>query len=235
MGRLTADPAAPGGERLLLSDLGRQFAAVIRALTGGPRWGFDEGLAQHWRTGFELGAVFWPLAAGMGVDPRGGMVVPHDSAIAAFDTRDVTYTAVTGGDPALAIDMDALNREVLRFAAAPADRANPALGPATGSLGVPLLALKGTGDLFTPIMLDRRYTTRVRAAGDAEKLVTRAVRHSGHCNFPLGEVLEMFLDGLDWVDGGERPAGEDLGADLSGAGVAFTNPFDPGDPLAPGS
>ncbi len=51
------------------------------------------------------------------------------------------------------------------FHADPALRADPGLGVATGRLSIPLLSVKTTGDLWTPISLDRGYARRVRAQG----------------------------------------------------------------------
>ena len=112
-------------------------------------------------------------------------------------------------------------------------RDDPAYGPASGSLKVPLLTVKGTGDLFTPISLDQSYARRVRDAADEANLVQRAVRRAGHCDFSLSESVGTLLDMATWLQSGVRPAGEDLSADLLEAGVDFTSPFDDGDPLAP--
>ncbi len=165
------------------------------------------------------------LEAGTDLGP--GAVVDHDAATVAFDTRDVVYAA----PPDAGIDLDALNRDVIRFRAPAGARANPALGPATGRLGVPLLTLKGTGDLFTPISLDAAYARRVEAAGDRANLVQRAVRRAGHCDLSFAEGLAAVIDVTRWLDEGLAPAGEDLTGDLRAAGVAFTSPFDVDDPL----
>ena len=222
LGRVQEDGA------LLLTARGEQFAAVIRALTGGERFGFAAGLAQQWTENFALGAVFWPQILARGV-PRPGAMITHDSRIVAFNTTAAVYAS----DPPDAVDTDALNAEVIRFAADGADRANPALGPATGRLRTPLLTLKNTGDLFTPISLDQAYRARVDAAGDGEQLVMRAIRRAGHCNFSLPEGLQALLDLQRWVADGVRPAGEDLRGDLRAAGLAFTDPLEQADPLRP--
>ena len=214
---------------LRLTPLGEQFAAVIRALTGGDRWAFLDGLGEQWNENFRLGALFWPVAVATGLVDRPGAVIAHVSSLGAFDTVAIVYA----GDPPGLVDEAALNAEVIRFAASAADRRNPAWGVATGQLGVPLLTLKGTADLYTPISLDAAYQARVRAAGAEEHLVMRAVRHAGHCNFSEAEVQRTLLDFIAWVERGLVPAGEDLTGDLTAAGVAFTDPFDPGDPLVP--
>ena len=78
------------GELHLTPD-GDRFAAVIRALTGGDRWGFLAGLADAWSINWEFGAIVWPdiLAGEQARQP--GAVISHDSSLAAFDTVDVVY------------------------------------------------------------------------------------------------------------------------------------------------
>ena len=215
---------------LRLTPLGEQFAALVEDLSGGPRWAFRDGLARQWQVNFGLGAIYWPTIRAAG-PLRPGAVIDHDGALTAFDTRDAVY----GASPEAGIDLDRLNEEVLRFRAPAGLRTDPALGVASGRLEVPLLTLKTTGDLWTPLSLDRSYARKVIAAGYGDNLVQRAVRRSGHCNFSeIEEGLRALLDLVRWVTEGERPAGEDLtGDDLSAVGVAFTDPFDDDDPLAP--
>ena len=213
--------------QLVLSPAGEQFAAVMRALSGGDRWAFLDGMADQWQANWELGALFWPAAIANGVQP--GSVVQHDSSLAAFDTMDVVYTS----DPPGMVDVGALNAEVVRFEAADVHRADPARGVAAGSLGVPLLTVKTTGDLFTPLHLDADYQAAVTAAGDSGNLVMRALRRPGHCNISPAEGFRAVSDLLAWVEEGIRPQGEIFDDDPSDAGVAFTDPFERDDPLAP--
>ena len=160
-----------------------------------------------------------------------GATVQHNASSVAFDARSTLYTAI----PESGVDLSALNDQVIRFAPPPGTRENPALGPATGRLKVPLLTIKGTGDLFTPISLDQAYARRVREQGDQDNLVQCAVRHAGHCNFSTPEALSLFVDITQWLEDDIRPSGEDLTGDLRTAGVAFTSPFDSDDPLDPES
>ena len=215
---------------LHLTPRGEQFAALMEDLSGGPRWGVRDGLAQQWAVNFALGTLYWPALLA-GAPPAPGAIIDHDGAFAAFDTQDVVY----GAPPEAGVDLDRLNAEVLRSRPPPGLRDDPALGVASGALGVPLLTLKTSGDLWTPISLDRSYGRRVRAAGDGDLLVQRAVRRAGHCRFSeVEEGLRALFDLTRWVTEGVRPDGEDLtGDDLSGAGVRFTAPFDDDDPLAP--
>jgi len=225
-----AQLGGPDGEGgLSLTPAGEQFVAVVRELTGGDRWAFVEGLAAQWRTNFQLGAIVWPDVLASRQSLSDGATIQHNASSVAFDTRSTVYTAV----PESGVDLLGLNDQVIRFAPPPGARDNPALGPATGRLKVPLLTIKGTGDLFTPISLDQAYARRVRAQGDQDNLVQRAVRHAGHCNFSTAESLALFVEIRQWLEDGARPSGEDLTGDLEAAGVAFTSPFDPGDPLDP--
>ena len=212
---------------LQLTPAGEQFAAVMRALTGGERWAFLEGLADQWEGNWEIGALFWPAAIAGGIQP--GALIPHDSSLAAFDTTDVIYAS----DPSGLVDVESLNAEVVRFDASDAHRAGPARGVAIGPLRVPLLTVKTTGDLFTPLHLDAAYQVAVAAAGDADNLVMRALRRPGHCSISPAEGFRAVSDLIAWVEDGVRPQGEIFDDDPSDAGVAFTDPFERDDPLAP--
>ncbi len=224
-GRQLGQPDGAGG--LTLTAPGQQFVAVIREMTGGERWGFEEGLAEQWDANFGLGTTVWPAVFASGQSLAPGSVIAHDATSVAFDTREVVYRA----GPEVALDATALNEQVIRFAPPLGTRENPALGPASGSLKVPLMTVKGTGDLFTPISLDQSYGRLVCEAGDEANLVQRAVRRAGHCDFSLSESAGTLLDMTDWLGRGIRPKGEDLSGDLAAAGINFTSPFDDDDPL----
>ena len=56
---------------LHLTPLGEQFAAVIEDLSGGPRWGFREGLAQQWQINFALGTLYVPELVAQAPCPPG--------------------------------------------------------------------------------------------------------------------------------------------------------------------
>ena len=226
-GRQLGQPDGDGG--LTLTGPGLQFVSVVRELTGGDRWGFEEGLAEQWDANFGLGATVWPAIFASGQSLAPGSVIAHDATSVAFDTQEVVYRV----GPEVALDAAALNEQVIRFAPPPGSRDDPALGPASGSLKVPLITVKATGDLFAPISLDQSYARLVRAAGDEANLVQRAVRRAGHCDFSLSESAGTLLDMTDWLGRGLRPEGEDLSGDLVAAGGDFTMPFDDGDPLAP--
>ena len=209
---------------LQLSADGERFAAVIEQLTGGPRWGFREGLAGQWNTSFAVGALTWPGLIGAAPFGPGERIAASD--VIPMDTTRFVYEA-----PGTDLDAERLNAEVVRVAADAGRRADPGVGAPSGRLEVPLLCMKTTGDLFTPIHLDRDYQRLVMEAGGADQLVMRAYRRAGHCTFNALEVAAAVAEFTLWLDEGVRPAGEDLGGDLAGAGAGFTVGFDAGDPL----
>lgn len=217
------------GGQLLLSPIGEQFSAVIEHFTGGPRWGFREGFARQWETMFALGALLWPdVLEGPALEPGRVLPVPPDQL--PFDTTQHHYEAQNPADPGL--DLERLNAEVVRFQADPVRRADPGVGVASGELRVPLLALKTTGDLFTPIHLERDYQQLVQSAGFESRLVVQAIRRAGHCNFSAAESLAALTRMVTWLSFGLAPAGDDLSGDLTKVGTRFTDPFDVDDPEA---
>ena len=213
---------------LSLTPLGEQFAALIKDFTGGERWGFDDGLRQQWNVAFGLGVTIWPDAVDIGsVAP--GEVIAVSPELPPADTREHIYSA----DPAAGIDLQRLNEEVIRFASDSDRRHDPGVGIPTGELRVPLLAIKTTGDLFTPIHLDRDYQRMLQESGWERNLVVQTIRRAGHCTFSEREALAAFTRIVSWLSFGFAPAGDDLQGDLSLVGTRFTDPFDEGDPLRP--
>lgn len=215
---------------LSLTPLGEQFAALIKEFTGGERWGFDEGLRQQWDIAFSLGVTVWPDIVAAGSSDLGA-VIPVSRKLPPADTREHIYSA----DPAAGIDLQRLNAEVIRFASDSDRRHDPGIGIPTGELRVPLLAMKTTGDLFTPIHLDRDYQRMLQESGWERNLVVQTVRRAGHCTFSEREALAGFSAIVSWLSFGFAPAGDDLQGDLSLVGTSFTDPFDEDDPLRPES
>jgi pimeloyl-ACP methyl ester carboxylesterase len=213
---------------LLLTSSGEQFAALIKEFTGGDRWGFDEGLRQQWNTSFALGVTLWPSLVGEG-SPATGATITGPSDLPPADTREHVYSA----HPSAGIDLQRLNEEVIRVAADPDRRHDPGIGLPTGQLTVPMLAMKTTGDLFTPIHLDRDFQRLLQESGWDRNLVVQTVRRAGHCTFSEREALAAFGRIVTWLSFGFTPAGDDLQGDLSGVGTNFTDPFDEDDPLRP--
>ena len=217
--------------RLELTEDGERFAAVIEELTGGPRWAFREGLAEQWERSFEVGALTWPTLIGS-APFAAGEVIELGAAELPFDTTGFEFN-VSGGADRVDVDVERLNAEVVRVRSGAGRRSDPGVGAPSGRLEVPLLCLKTTGDLYTPIHLDGDYQRLVEAAGYGENLAMRAVRRAGHCSFTELEAAASLSAMASWVAFGAKPLGEDLRGDLEGAGVDFTLSYDEGDPLRP--
>lgn len=216
------------GDSLRLTEQGEQFFALIKEFTGGARWGVEAGFAQQWPIAFALGVTVWPgVLNASSLEPGSTVAVGNDQP--PVDTRAHVYAA----DASAGIDLAALNAEVIRAAADPVRRRDPGVGAPSGELRVPLLAMKTTGDLFTPIHLDRDYQRLVEDSGGASNLVIQSVRRAGHCAFSEAEALAAFSRIVAWLSFGFAPAGDDLQGDLSLVGTRFTDPFDEDDPLRP--
>jgi pimeloyl-ACP methyl ester carboxylesterase len=193
---------------------GKAFADAIEQLTGGPRPFFREGFLVNYQLNFGLllQAVAQPQISN-----------------AVAENQDTTYTLSESDG----VSADELNRDIPRIIANPIYRdpaTFPEFAPLTGKIQRPVLTLHGTGDLFVPIGLEQSYRRIVDAAGAGDLLVQRAIRRAGHCSFSQDERTTAFADLVKWVDGGQKPAGDNLLGDLTDAGRTFTNPLLPDDP-----
>jgi hypothetical protein len=68
--------------------------------------------------------------------------------------------------------------------------------------------------------MEQEYARRVAAKGGAHNLVQRATRDYGHCTFTPTELVTTFSDLVKWVEGGVKPAGDNI---LDAATVAHPN------------
>jgi hypothetical protein len=55
-----------------------------------------------------------------------------------------------------------------------------------------------------------RYARRPQATGWSHNLVQRATRDYGHCSFTPAELVQTFTDLVGWVEGGVKPAGDNV-------------------------
>jgi hypothetical protein len=69
--------------------------------------------------------------------------------------------------------------------------------------------------------MEQVYAEEVARAGLADHLVQRAIRVTGHCEFAPAEVATAWDDLVAWVDGGPRPAGDDVTDPAAVADPAF--------------
>lgn len=189
---------------------GQNFKSLVQLRSGGVRPMFEQG----W--------LFWNAVAGdflfgLGV---GDGTLPRQPGF-ALQNSDVTYQFDT--DPALSAAENQFNNTVQRVTASPQGRRNNGIAnvpPTTGDLRIPMLALHTLGDLFVPFHMEIEYANRVKAKGWSQNLVQRATRDVGHCTFTPTELVQTFTDLVKWVEGGVKPAGDNV---LDPAAVADRN------------
>jgi pimeloyl-ACP methyl ester carboxylesterase len=188
------------------TERGETMKNAVLHLTGGPRPSFDEGYEGQYQNNFAtlFGAV---------LNPSPGNAVAQNA--------DTVYQV----DDGLAATSDEINRGITRVQSNP-DFQDPELypefAPATGDIGVPLLTIHGTGDLFVPIHLEQQYRRLVEAAGNGDLLVQRAIARAGHCMFSYAERTRAFDDLVAWVETGVAPPGDNLLGELTNVGATFT-------------
>lgn len=207
-------PAFP----FVLNATGERFKTVIENLTGGERPIFDQG----W-----LGPVGGNFTFGLGATGPGR---ENLSTVYQFDS-----------DPALSVDEQLFNDQIVRLAADPQYRHKNGLGgspgsnavspPISGDLPIPVISLHTIGELFVPFHMEQIYAARAAAHGKADLLRVRAIRDILHCNFTVEEEAQAFDDLVQWVVNGVTPAGDDIlnpsaVADAS-FGCQFTTGFSP--------
>jgi pimeloyl-ACP methyl ester carboxylesterase len=152
---------------------------------------------------FEQGWLFWNYVAGdfmfetLGL--LGGTPLPAENA-------GVTYQF--DADPALSAIEAGFNATVQRVTSVASERRK--YTPVTGNLRIPMLTLHTLGDLYSPFVVEQIYAERVAANGASDLLVQRATRDYGHCAFTPTELVNGFADLVQWVEGGVKPAGDDV-------------------------
>jgi hypothetical protein len=198
------------------TDKGRQMASIEIQVSGGPRPFAMEGLAARFAANYatSIGALL-------------GSTTPGNRAI---DTAHIRYAI----DSDLGLPADALNAKARRKAADPEIRSSSGpyeeIVPFDGRIERPLMTMHGTGDLYVPIFLERTLKHAVNAAGKEALLTQRVYRIGAHCQFSQAEMTKAFDDLVAWVTTGQKPRGDDVDADLTNAGLTFTDPLRPNDP-----
>ncbi len=83
----------------------------------------------------------------------------------------------------------------------------------SGDVQMPLVTLHTTGDGQVPIEQAQILRERVHTAGRGSRLVQRVIEDPGHCGFTTSEQEAAFAALVEWVEGGDEPAGTDLDVD----------------------
>ncbi|MEW2353660.1 hypothetical protein [Spirillospora sp. NPDC029432] len=199
-------------ERLGLNDpapnaLGKQFRAIAVNRSGGDRPGAHAAFA-YWQN------FLFNLA-----EPA-----PGDSLAQQPDR--VATNVFTRYTPSTPVNV---NRTVQRVR--PADpgarhtRRLTAVPSIAGRPNVPVLSLHNIGDMFVPFSMEQHYRKDVARNHRGGRLVQRAVRNAGHCEFSPAEAGAAWDDLVRWERTGERPAGDDvLRPGAPDFGCRFTDP-----------
>lgn len=195
----------------VLNAQGQSLKNLTQLQTGGVRPVFDQ--AWNFWNGVVPGDFLFLRGVGDGTLTRQPGV--------AWQNSDVIYQFDT--DPALSPSESAFNATVQRITADRQARRTDGLAnvtPTNGNPKIPMLTLHTLGDLFVPFHMQQVYARRVAANGASNLLVQRATRDYGHCSFTGPELVQTFTDLVQWVEGGQRPAGDNV---LDPATVASPN------------
>lgn len=194
--RIYAGLGLAPGDPAVTTPAAQQLRAATVLDSGGPRPG-AEASYSYWKDFlFSLGVP------GTEESPVRG--VAADPGLAATNVR-------TDYAPDSPVALDEVVQRVP--AQQPRLRRTGALTPVAvvdGRPRVPVLSLHDLGDLFVPFANEQVYAGEVADAGRVELLVQRAVRATGHCEFSPVEAGTAWDDLVAWVEGGERPAGDDV-------------------------
>lgn len=179
---------------------GQRLVDIARNLTGGPRPIFDIGFNSFWHDVV--------LTTGGGDGKINGILASN-----GYSNDDVVYRWTTGAQPTAA-ELD-FNESLTRVKGDPT--ANPLRNDGVrwiplvnGDFDVPVLTMHTLGDFYVPFRHQQLYRERAQDNGNADLLVQRAIRASSHCDFSAGEYQSAMTDWLSWVNGGAKPAGDDV-------------------------
>ena len=192
----TTFSTSPAVQQAYTAD-GLKWTSVMQNLTGGPRPMFEIGVRGVYTS------VVWGVFGGDGT--VNGIFNKN-----ALDTTRFTYTitgdaagstALNAAAPDLTADTDynRLRRDGLRW-----------VPKVNGEITVPTVTIHTLGDMFVPFSMEQIYRTRAEDKGTGGKLVQRAIRGVGHCDFTIQEQVEAFEAMTAWEAGGAKPAGDDV-------------------------
>lgn len=129
------------------------------------------------------------------------------------DTRDIVYQF--DDDSEVDDEERAFNDEIHR--STPEAEANGLrsdglrwIPQVNGEFEIPVVSLLTLGDLYVPFKMQQIYRERAEAHGNGDRLVQRAIRGTGHCEFTIAEQVSAFEAMVRWEQDGRRPGGDDV-------------------------
>ena len=180
---------------------GDKLEAIDRNLSGGDRPFFAEAFANREQQG---------VLMALGIDSTEQGILNQSIT----DTRDITYRFETVEGPLSPGEIE-FNQTIVREV--PADGANRRrrdglrwIPEVQGDFDVPVLTLHDLGDIWVPLSMEQIYRRHAIERGSDSLLVQRVIRDVGHCHFTAAESAEAFNDLVNWVAGGQKPAGDDV-------------------------
>ncbi|ACO45905.1 hypothetical protein DEDE109153_02870 [Deinococcus deserti] len=187
---------------------GAKLRDLARNLTGGDRPVFE--------LGFRLAGTQSAVFSTGGADGTINGILNKS----LYGNVGVTYRWTTGPTPTA--EELAFNAALPRvFASMKANQARPDglrwLPRVNGEFSVPVLTLHTLGDFYVPFAHQQKYRLAAQANGNGDRLVQRAIRAAGHCEFTAPELVEAFNDLVIWEKTGVKPTGDDV---LTAATVA---------------
>ena len=218
------------GPGVTLDGGGHQLSAVTERLTGGERPLFDQAF-EFWSDSAAVAGL--PFLLGV----YGGALTGGPATAANTFASNTGTSYQLDDDPAQSPVEEALNAAVPRRG----QTTPPPFPKIQGTLGTAtkVLTMHTIGDLFVPFSMQQEYRREALGKGTADRLVQRAIRDVGHCTFTPQESVRAFDDLVTWVEGGAKPAGDDI---MDAAVVAdrdfgctFTQPQRPGIPACGGA
>ena len=179
---------------------GMRLKSIVMNLTGGTRPIFNEGFGfDSWHNG--VWSVFGTSGDVGGILATGKNIADTNRVRFRFDAPDPVVEAFNAGIARATADADAnpLRADGVRW-----------IPKINGEFSVPVLTLHTLGDMYVPFNMEQVYRQRASAKGNSDRLVQRAIRAAGHCDFTVAEQVAAFADLAKWVETGVKPAGDDV-------------------------
>jgi len=182
------------------NEAGERLIAIAQNLTGGVRPVFMHGFASP------LQSIV--LGTGGSAGTINGIL-----ALNGYGNEDQVYRWTTGDEPT-AEEIE-FNDNIDRVSADP-DANLPRedgvrwIPLVNGDFDVPVLTMHTLGDFYVPFRHQQLYRERAEENGNDDLLVQRAIRAPSHCDFSQDEYREAVNDWLAWVNGGSKPAGDEV-------------------------